>query len=53
MALPPGTGAADIALSEIITKKLTFQLAPGKNGGSAPTKALDLFTNAASDKKAA
>lgn len=41
----PGMGAADIALSEIINKKLTFALTPGVSTKSAARKTFDVFTD--------
>jgi len=49
----PGMGAADVALTEIINKKLTFALTPGENSRTAATKTFDTFDNTLVDKKAA
>lgn len=44
MELAPGMSLADAALSEIIGKKLTFELTPGKNGVREPRQLSDPFT---------
>ena len=45
--------AADIALSEIGSKKLTFELTPGENGKNEPRNVIEFFGNAAPAKRAA
>lgn len=49
--VPPGTGAADIALSEIIAQKLTYESTLGETDGSATVVAFPGTTISA--KKAA
>ena len=44
MELAPGMSLADVALSEIVGKKLTFELTPGKNGQREPRQLTDPFT---------
>jgi DNA-directed RNA polymerase subunit K/omega len=49
----PGMQAADIALSEIGSKKLTFELTPGENGKNEPRNVIELFGKTAPSKRAA
>ncbi|HEY2712957.1 MAG TPA: DNA-directed RNA polymerase subunit omega [Chthoniobacterales bacterium] len=49
----PGMQAADIALSEIGSKKLTFELTPGKNGKNEPRNVIEFFGNTTPAKRAA
>ena len=49
----PGMQAADIALSEIGSKKLTFELTPGENGRNEPRSVIEFFGNAVPAKRAA
>ncbi len=44
MVVAPGMSVADTALSEIIGKKLTFELTPGKNGEREPRQLTDPFS---------
>jgi DNA-directed RNA polymerase subunit omega len=44
MVLAPGMSVADTALSEIVGKKLTFELTPGKNGEREPRQLTDPFS---------
>lgn len=49
----PGTLAADIALSEIGSKKLTYELTPGENGKNEPRNVIELFGDKVPPKRAA
>ena len=52
VAAPPGMGAADIALLEIIDKKLTFAALPSRSAGHEVPVVLS-FPGLSSTKKAA
>jgi hypothetical protein len=45
--------AADIALSEIGSKKLTYELTPGENGKNEPRNIIEFFDDKAPPKAAA
>jgi DNA-directed RNA polymerase subunit K/omega len=49
----PGMQAADIALSEIGSKKLTYELTPGENGKNEPRNIIEFFGDKAPPKRAA
>jgi DNA-directed RNA polymerase subunit omega len=53
MPWSPGMGAADVALGEIVNKKLTFALTPRENGKVAARKTFDPFANTLAKKEAA
>jgi DNA-directed RNA polymerase subunit K/omega len=52
IAVPPGMGFADVALSEIIAEKLGYEAAPGIKPDSSFAPIVN-FPGAASEKKAA
>jgi len=49
----PGMQAADVALSEIGRKTLTYESTPGENGRNEPQSVIKLFRNTAPEKRAA
>ena len=49
----PGMLAADIALSEIASRKLTYELTPGENGKNEPRNVIELFGDTSQPKRAA
>jgi len=53
VASMPGMQAADIALSEIGSRKLTFELTPGQNGKNEPRNVIEFFGNTPPAKRAA
>ena len=53
VAFVPGMLAADIALTEIIQGKLTFESTPGQNGKEEPTTLVTFPRSTAGTKKAA
>jgi hypothetical protein len=52
IAAPPGMGLADIALSEVIAEKITYQAVPGVRPDSSFAPIVT-FPGAITDKKAA
>ncbi len=50
---PPGMGYCDIALSEVIARKLSYELAPGVKPDNSFTPIVNFPGGAPSEKKAA
>ena len=48
----PGLGHADIALTEIVNQKLTYESTFGQNGTAEPPARIVLFPDVAESKKA-
>jgi hypothetical protein len=53
IATPPGMGFADIALSEVIAEKLSYEAAPGIKLDNSFAPSLVTFPGGAPEKKAA
>ena len=53
IGIPPGMGFADVALSEVIAEKLSYEAAPGIKLDNSFAPSLVTFPGAAPEKKAA
>jgi DNA-directed RNA polymerase subunit K/omega len=53
VAFTPGMAIADIALSEIGSKKLTFEFTPGENGNNQPRQVMESFIHLKREDRAA